>query len=936
MKKKGFTLVELLGVIVILAIVLGIAVVGYLGLNGEISKVYYRSVEESMVIPGSDYFNYNKGEQPNIFGDEVKVSAKVLQDGGYIENELLDSDGNSCDLENSYVGAYKDSKDKTNYYTCLVCGDYKSDSLPCTGGVSYSLGIKANGKNTNNVYDIKVGKWINENIVLTFETLNDMTNVILEDSSDRQVGSCELKTKNKVKTCTIEVTTSDNYQAYATKGSVTTRKEDVKIQIDKTNPTFDIANTGNSNKIELDLGNNINIAVNNEVLNINDPESKVKTIEYSFEKSGQKAKYQTVSLSNSFKVNKTLGLGTYELIVRVTNNAGGSTTQKVVYELYKKIAKPTAEKYCQTDLEYNGIKQMITKSAPEGITFSNNTAIDAGKYIVTAKLKNNYRYKDNTTNDINFECQIAKKKTEVKWNVGEYIYNGNKQGPTGTAPGVENEILKLTTTKETNAGNYTSNATLTSVTGGQKNVGNYELSNTSVNYTIKKADPELVLSSYNGEVKSAGTVDVTASTKVTGTFTNTASNTNASVAPSSASGTGETITITGKVSGNCDITVKFVPSNNNYETVSKTYKLTVTTVKYTINYWQMNNDGENYTLVKTVTGEGNVGSNITGEVINYENFQAPDPITITLDSDASKNVIDYYYDKACFGATCDFCKRGSKIGQCFYEHREELGLWESGLKADTNNENVRYTGTKTATPNNYICFGSSCTNRIIGVFGTSHQLRIITSNKWSSAWSSSSAVLYPSSTLVSNVTKKGSALYSKTYIRDNISYETLVDNTYHSNWQTKGKTGSNSATERRVWTYDATTILTRESETGMHYKYWPVSLSDILLSNKVKGNFRDNAGTIKNNWLHIGSEFSYHMWNGNNAYYMGKGGGLCGCTGDCADGWGTTPCSTKYSGWYTHSWNYRVNSTLKDSVLFCGGSGTKADPYKVGWEKCTN
>ena len=48
MKKRGFTLVELLGVIVILVIVLGIAVVGYIKITEGIKISFYKGEEESI------------------------------------------------------------------------------------------------------------------------------------------------------------------------------------------------------------------------------------------------------------------------------------------------------------------------------------------------------------------------------------------------------------------------------------------------------------------------------------------------------------------------------------------------------------------------------------------------------------------------------------------------------------------------------------------------------------------------------------------------------------------------------------------------------------------------------------------------------------------------------------------------------------------------
>ena len=60
MKKRGFTLVELLGVIVILVIVLGLAVVSYVNIRNSIRNTYYNGVEESILLSEGDYYTYNE------------------------------------------------------------------------------------------------------------------------------------------------------------------------------------------------------------------------------------------------------------------------------------------------------------------------------------------------------------------------------------------------------------------------------------------------------------------------------------------------------------------------------------------------------------------------------------------------------------------------------------------------------------------------------------------------------------------------------------------------------------------------------------------------------------------------------------------------------------------------------------------------------------
>ena len=57
-----------------------------------------------------------------------------------------------------------------------------------------------------------------------------------------------------------------------------------------------------------------------------------------------------------------------------------------------------------------------------------------------------------------------------------FNYNGGAQGPTAAATsGVTNETINVTRTTGTNAGSYTSTASISSVSGGRANKANYTL-----------------------------------------------------------------------------------------------------------------------------------------------------------------------------------------------------------------------------------------------------------------------------------------------------------------------------------------------------------------------------------------------------------------------------------------------------------------------------
>ena len=59
MNKKGFTLVELLGVIVILAVIITIAVVSYTGIQDNIKDEQYKNVINYILTNANDYAQKN-------------------------------------------------------------------------------------------------------------------------------------------------------------------------------------------------------------------------------------------------------------------------------------------------------------------------------------------------------------------------------------------------------------------------------------------------------------------------------------------------------------------------------------------------------------------------------------------------------------------------------------------------------------------------------------------------------------------------------------------------------------------------------------------------------------------------------------------------------------------------------------------------------------
>ena len=127
---KGFTLVELLGVIVIIAIVMGLAVVSYSSISSASTKTYYKGVEQSLLLAIGEYSSYNNLNNMKL-GDIKEVTLESLVNDRYIE-KVVDKNGKSCNLASSNVKIYKNQLNKLDYIVCLVCDDYKSSNSSCT------------------------------------------------------------------------------------------------------------------------------------------------------------------------------------------------------------------------------------------------------------------------------------------------------------------------------------------------------------------------------------------------------------------------------------------------------------------------------------------------------------------------------------------------------------------------------------------------------------------------------------------------------------------------------------------------------------------------------------------------------------------------------------------------------------------------------------
>ena len=113
MNKKGFTLTELLGVIVILAIIAIIAFPSVLGLLNSSQNETDEAMQNFAITAARNYVNDNMDSYPKALEGQTKtysnLKIQTLLDEGYISSTTISSEKN-CEMLNDYVKVTSDSK----------------------------------------------------------------------------------------------------------------------------------------------------------------------------------------------------------------------------------------------------------------------------------------------------------------------------------------------------------------------------------------------------------------------------------------------------------------------------------------------------------------------------------------------------------------------------------------------------------------------------------------------------------------------------------------------------------------------------------------------------------------------------------------------------------------------------------------------------------
>ncbi len=522
-KRKGFTLVELLGAILILAIISGIAIFSYSSIvnksKTEVFKVYEHTMYSETIALLTDYVEMiPKNNETKLFS---------LADIG-IDPIINPRNKNDLCL-NSYVKVTRNDYDDDvhvdgfTYKVCLICLDsnYISDEENCgivplpsntpkpkllnatnsveiTGTVAYGETLTANvTTNSNGVISYQ---WYSN----TIQSTSDGTEIPGATGSTYTIGSGLTGKYIYVKS---SVAASKKYKraqdAFAITETAIGKKNNV---INVTTPETWETTYSTSNQTK-------------EITEVTGARGNV-TYEIYSQKNSEEVDINNFTISGrTITMEGNTGAGNYTLVVRATdegNNEYASAFGDITVNVT--VAKANSTITCNETQDYTG-SAITAYSASTGCSsYTNGTPTDAGTYTVTCVGDANH---NNSTCEfiINKKTLTVTADNKSKYQSQEnpsftYTYSGQVSGQTPDFSG----SLTTTATTSSEIGTYDiTQGTLSLANGTNFNASNYSISYVSGTLTIN--DP-CTSKSLNCEGVNYGACSVTY-THQTGTKTRT-------------------------------------------------------------------------------------------------------------------------------------------------------------------------------------------------------------------------------------------------------------------------------------------------------------------------------------------------------------------------------------------------------------------------------
>ena len=132
-RRNGFTLIEVLAVIIIIGVISIIAVPIVINYLNSARETAYTSFEKSMeeAAKGIVLDCINENNNCQIKMDNKKIYLNTLIEDELIENIKDPSGTNFCEEYTSYVNIIGDNPMEYKYEACLYCGTYITDNTKC-------------------------------------------------------------------------------------------------------------------------------------------------------------------------------------------------------------------------------------------------------------------------------------------------------------------------------------------------------------------------------------------------------------------------------------------------------------------------------------------------------------------------------------------------------------------------------------------------------------------------------------------------------------------------------------------------------------------------------------------------------------------------------------------------------------------------------------
>ena len=157
LNKKGFTLVEILAVVVILGIIMVISVPAVSKWIDRGKAESKESQKSTLVMAAQSYAQGNSTVLPKAIGQTTIITAKELKNANFLKEDLYDADKKRC--MDSIVRIYKYNKSGYTYTAYIYC---EGDTVPNDfSGVepSISIGFSGNKQADDTIHDVSISSF---------------------------------------------------------------------------------------------------------------------------------------------------------------------------------------------------------------------------------------------------------------------------------------------------------------------------------------------------------------------------------------------------------------------------------------------------------------------------------------------------------------------------------------------------------------------------------------------------------------------------------------------------------------------------------------------------------------------------------------------------------------------------------------------------------